>query len=72
MEGLRFRARLSAHATVPAVECLASVEYVVRPVLVSPGGLLGLWERAVELTFGRRRGPTDPNPIDVGQVEPSV
>jgi branched-chain amino acid transport system permease protein len=41
-------------------------------VLVSPGGLVGLWERAVALTFGRRRGPTDPNPIDVGQVEPSV
>lgn len=41
-------------------------------VLVSPGGLVGLWERAVALTFGRRRGPTDPNPIEVGQVEPSV
>ena len=41
-------------------------------VLVSPGGLVGLWERAVALVFGRRRGPTDPNPIDVGQVEPSV
>ncbi|MGN6796823.1 MAG: branched-chain amino acid ABC transporter permease [Gaiellaceae bacterium] len=41
-------------------------------VLVSPGGLVGLWERAVALFSGRRRGPTDPNPIDVGQVEPSV
>jgi branched-chain amino acid transport system permease protein len=41
-------------------------------VLVSPGGLVGLWERAVGLMFGRRRGPTDPNPIEVGQVEPSV
>lgn len=41
-------------------------------VLISPGGLVGLWERAVALTFGRRRGPTDPNPIEVGQVEPSV
>ena len=29
-------------------------------VLVSPGGLVGLWERVVELTSGRRRGPTDP------------
>ncbi len=41
-------------------------------VLVSPGGLVGLWERVLELTFRRRRGPTDPNPIEVGQVEPSV
>jgi branched-chain amino acid transport system permease protein len=41
-------------------------------VLLSPGGLVGLWERVVDLSFGRRRGPTDPNPIDVGQVEPSV
>jgi branched-chain amino acid transport system permease protein len=43
-------------------------------VLVSPGGLVGLWERVVDLTFGRARGrgPTDPNPIEVGQVEPSV
>ncbi len=41
-------------------------------VLVSPGGLIGLWDRVVELTFGRHRGPTDRNPIDVGQVEPSV
>ena len=35
-------------------------------VLVSPGGLVGLWERVIAQTFGRRRGP------DVGQVEPSV
>jgi branched-chain amino acid transport system permease protein len=41
-------------------------------VLVSPGGLVGLWDRVIDLSFGRRRGPTDPNPIDVGQVEPSV
>jgi branched-chain amino acid transport system permease protein len=41
-------------------------------VLLSPGGLVGLWERVVDLSFGRRRGPTDPNPIEVGQVEPSV
>jgi branched-chain amino acid transport system permease protein len=43
-------------------------------LIVSPGGLVGLWERLVALTFGRRRGPTDRdrNPIDVGQVEPSV
>jgi branched-chain amino acid transport system permease protein len=41
-------------------------------VLVSPGGLVGLWERAVGQTFGRRRGPTGRNPVEVGQVEPSV
>ena len=41
-------------------------------VLVSPGGLVGLWERAVSLSSGRHRGPSDRNPIEVGQVEPSV
>ena len=43
-------------------------------VLVSPGGLLGLWERAVSLFSGRRRGPgnRDRDRIDVGQAEPSV
>jgi branched-chain amino acid transport system permease protein len=41
-------------------------------VLVSPGGLIGLWERAVEISYGRRRGPSDRNPIEVGQAEPSV
>ena len=41
-------------------------------VLVSPGGLVGLWERAVNLSYGRRRGPSDRNPIEVGQAEPSV
>jgi branched-chain amino acid transport system permease protein len=41
-------------------------------VLVSPGGLVGLWERVVAETYGRRRGPTDRGSIDVGQVEPSV
>jgi branched-chain amino acid transport system permease protein len=41
-------------------------------VLVSPGGLVGLWDRVVETMFGRRRRPTDPNPIDLGQVEPGV
>ena len=30
-------------------------------VLVSPGGLVGLWERAVDLSSGRRRGPSDRN-----------
>jgi branched-chain amino acid transport system permease protein len=41
-------------------------------VLVSPGGLMGLWERALSLFSGPRRGPRDRNPIDVGQAEPSV
>jgi branched-chain amino acid transport system permease protein len=41
-------------------------------VLVSPGGLMGLWERVLSLFSGRRRGPLDRNPIEVGQVEPSV
>jgi branched-chain amino acid transport system permease protein len=41
-------------------------------VLVSPGGIVGLWERAVSTASGRPRGPTDRNSIDVGQVEPSV
>jgi branched-chain amino acid transport system permease protein len=41
-------------------------------VLVSPGGLIGLWERALSLFSGHRRGPHDRNPIEVGQAEPSV
>jgi branched-chain amino acid transport system permease protein len=41
-------------------------------VLVSPGGLIGLWERVVTLFSGRRRGPRDRNPIELGHVEPSV
>ena len=41
-------------------------------VLVSPGGLVGLWERVVGPPSGRRRGPSDRNPIEVGQAEPSV
>ena len=41
-------------------------------VLVSPGGLIGLWERAVTFFSGRRRGPSDRTPIEVGRAEPSV
>jgi branched-chain amino acid transport system permease protein len=41
-------------------------------VLVSPGGLVGLWERVTGLASGRRNDPSDRNPIEVGQVEPSV
>lgn len=39
-------------------------------VLVSPGGLVGLWDRAVALVSGRRRGPTDRSPV--GRPEPTV
>jgi branched-chain amino acid transport system permease protein len=41
-------------------------------VLVSPGGLVGLWERVTGLVSGRHDDPSDRNPIEVGQVEPSV
>src|SRR5438445_3217989 len=41
-------------------------------VLVSPSGVIGLWERALSLFSGRRRGPLDRNPIEVGPAEPSV
>jgi branched-chain amino acid transport system permease protein len=37
-------------------------------VLVSPGGLMGLWERTLSLFSGPRPGPRD----RVGQAEPSV
>jgi branched-chain amino acid transport system permease protein len=41
-------------------------------VLVSPGGLVGLWEHVLKLFSGRRRGPLDRNPVGLGQAEPSV
>ena len=41
-------------------------------VLVSPGGLIGLWEHVLKLFSGRRRGPLDRKPIELGQAEPSV
>jgi branched-chain amino acid transport system permease protein len=41
-------------------------------VLVSPGGLVGLWEHVLKLFSGRRRGPPERNPVGLGQVEPSV
>ena len=40
-------------------------------VLVSPGGLIGLWERAVIQFSGRRRGPTDPNPTTSARPSPA-
>ena len=41
-------------------------------VLVSPGGLIGLWERLIDLFSGRRRGPVDRLPIEVGRTEPTA
>jgi branched-chain amino acid transport system permease protein len=41
-------------------------------VVVSPGGLVGLWERLVNLFSGRRPGPLDRAPVELGQAEPSV
>jgi branched-chain amino acid transport system permease protein len=41
-------------------------------VLVSPGGLVGLWERAVSLLSGPRRGPPDRAAVEVKTAEPSV
>jgi branched-chain amino acid transport system permease protein len=41
-------------------------------VLVSPGGLIGLWERLIDLLSGRRRGPVDRLPIEVGRAEPTA
>jgi branched-chain amino acid transport system permease protein len=41
-------------------------------VLVSPGGLVGLWEQVLKLFSGRRRGPFDRKPVELGQAEPSV
>jgi branched-chain amino acid transport system permease protein len=40
-------------------------------VLVSPNGLVGLWERALAEISGRRRGPTDTSPT-VGHAEPTI
>ena len=41
-------------------------------VLVSPGGLVGLWERALKVFSGHRHGPSDRTPIEVVPAEPSV
>jgi branched-chain amino acid transport system permease protein len=38
-------------------------------ILVSPGGLVGLWERAVDFFSGRRRPPSGRTPIEVGQAK---
>jgi hypothetical protein len=41
-------------------------------VLVSPGGLIGLWDRLLALFSGRRQDPGDRTPVDVAQAEPSA
>ena len=41
-------------------------------VLLSPSGLIGLWERAVSFLSGPRRGPSDRTPVEVQTAEPSV
>ena len=41
-------------------------------VVVSPGGLVGLWERLINLFSGRRPGPLDRQPVELGTAEPSV
>jgi branched-chain amino acid transport system permease protein len=41
-------------------------------VLVSPGGLVGLWERVLNLFSGRRRGPFDRTPVELRPAEPTV
>jgi branched-chain amino acid transport system permease protein len=41
-------------------------------VLVSPGGLIGLWESAISYLSGRRRGPTDQGSIDVVGARPTI
>jgi len=54
----------------PRFETLIGAVFLVI-VLVSPGGLVGLWERIVALVSGRRK-PPGRDSIEVGQVEPSV
>jgi branched-chain amino acid transport system permease protein len=41
-------------------------------VLVSPGGLIGLWDRLLALADIRRGGPSDRTPLDIGRAEPST
>jgi branched-chain amino acid transport system permease protein len=55
----------------PRFETLIGAIFLII-VLVSPGGLVGLWEKGVALA-GRRGGrPPGGDAIEVGQVEPSV
>jgi branched-chain amino acid transport system permease protein len=55
----------------PRFHTLIGVIFLVV-VLVSPGGLIGLWDRLLAAFSGRRRGPTDLNPVDIGRAEPST
>jgi branched-chain amino acid transport system permease protein len=41
-------------------------------VLASPSGLIGLWERALALISGPRRGPPDRKAVEVQTAEPSI
>jgi branched-chain amino acid transport system permease protein len=41
-------------------------------VLLSPSGLIGLWERAVSFLSRPRRGPSDRTPVEVQTAEPGV
>jgi branched-chain amino acid transport system permease protein len=41
-------------------------------VLVSPGGLIGLWESAISHLPGQRRGPNDRGSIDAAGARPTV
>jgi branched-chain amino acid transport system permease protein len=41
-------------------------------VLVSPDGIVGLWERALSVFSGHRGGPLDRHPIEVRPAEPMV
>jgi branched-chain amino acid transport system permease protein len=54
----------------PRFESLVGAIFLLI-ILVSPGGLVGLWERIVSLAAGRRK-PPGRDAIEVGQVEPSV
>ncbi len=41
-------------------------------VLVSPGGLIGIWERALTYVSGRNQGPPDPSTVAGGTPEPTT
>ena len=55
----------------PRFETLIGAIFLVV-VLVSPGGLVGIWERMLAVSFTRRQEPSDRNPLDIGQAEPST
>ena len=41
-------------------------------VLISPGGLIGLWERLLGFVPGHRGSRRPRNPLEAGTAEPSV